>query len=87
MRGKPVKDPRRIGAHVGVLLDELRELGATDVEVFKTKHLIVVFWAGPYRLEIRTACTPRDPYACVVWQRAAVRKALHDKCIAVGAPG
>lgn len=60
MRGDPVKQPRRIGQHVSRAIDFLAENGATDIRVWKTKHVIVSFMVGQHRCEVRMAGTPMD---------------------------
>jgi len=60
MRGEPIHHPRRVGRHVSGALDLLAEIGARDVRVWKTKHVVIAFNVAGAEHELRMACTPRD---------------------------
>lgn len=76
MRGDPVKQPRRIGQHVSRAIDFLAANGATDIRVFKTKHVIVTFMVGKHCCEVRTAGTPTDADAAYNNFKLALRHEL-----------
>lgn len=74
MRHEPIKDPRRIGQHVSVIMDDLAEGGARDIRVFKTKHLAMEFELGPQTYRIVLPCTPRDPDISITLTRQRLKR-------------
>lgn len=80
MRGKPVDHPRRIGKHVAFAIDHLAEAGATEIEVYKTKHVIVTFKVGRHELEVRTACTPRNEGHEINRLRQLIYRTVAEAC-------
>ena len=76
MRGNPVKEPWRIGSHIAGAVELLREIGATDIRVFKTKHVAIVFRAGRHELTVRASCTPADEHDSLMSTRQAIRREL-----------
>ena len=73
-----VKDPRRIGKHVSLVLDHLRDLGCEGVEVVKRKHLTISWEWGNRRLSINAPCTPRDEHHSLRFMLQDVRRAIRE---------
>ena len=76
MRDSPVPKPRRIGKHVSAALDLLEEIGAGDVQVFKTRHVVVAFTYRARRFEIFMPCTPQSESDQVHFFRQALNRTL-----------
>ena len=73
-----VKDPRRIGKHVSIVLDHLRDLGCEGVEVVKRKHLTISWAWGDRRLSIAAPCTPRDEDHASRYMLQGIRRAIRE---------
>lgn len=73
-----VKDPRRIGKHVSAVLDYLRDLGCSEVEVIKRKHLTISWAWGDRRMSIAAPCTPRDQDHAERFMMQGVRRRLRE---------
>jgi len=63
MRPKPMKHPRRVGAHVAAALDRIRELGGREAAVTKTKHVQIECLFFGRTLTVHTCCTPKNESA------------------------
>jgi hypothetical protein len=76
MRGDPVPHPRKIGKHVAAIIDALADGGASQITVWKTRHVIVGFNLGQHYFEVRTACTPRNEDDAINNAMQALRRTL-----------
>lgn len=77
MRGEPLHNPRRVGKHIADIIDLLLvPHGATDIRVYKSRHVMIVFRLGEHEMTIRTACTPRDEHHAVNFARTALMRDL-----------
>lgn len=76
MRPDPIKEPRRVGEHVAFALDFLKEHGAENVRVYKTRHLQVVFNLGRHELTIHMACTPLNAHDAIAHFRQELTRVV-----------
>ena len=81
MKGEPIRHPRKIGKHIAAVLDLLAEGGATDVQVFKTKHLRICFRIGAKSFEMSGACTPRDADNFILVFKRRLRLLVEDALV------
>lgn len=58
MRPPPIPHPRRVGQHISEAIDLLTANGATNIRVYKTHHIAIVFNVGRHELTVRAPCTP-----------------------------
>lgn len=78
MRGI-VPNPRKRGAHVGAIVDYLRDIGATDQEVTQGKHIRIAFSFEGEPFSIFMAGSPRDRDNCADNARKDIRRAIRAK--------
>jgi hypothetical protein len=76
MRGEPVPRPRRIGQHISRVLDLLDEIGAREVTVWKTRHVVVQFAFRGRTFEVHCACTPKNEHDGFHHARQSIQRTL-----------
>ncbi|BBF92669.1 hypothetical protein [Blastochloris tepida] len=79
MKGEPIRDYFRLGPHVVEAMKLLREIGAEDIQVYRTKHILFEFMAGPEKVQIRMPCTPRSEGDQIDFFRQQIGRALRQK--------